>query len=90
MGVPRPSQSSDQATSESHLPPLLTVIFDGSSGWDGGEGGEGGGEGGGGASGGASWWMVTSVSVQAEPPQSARHVARPCGGEDESSELMRA
>ena len=84
MGVPRPSQSSDQATSESHLPPLLTVIFDGSSGWDGGEGGEGGGEGG---EGGASWWMVTSVSVESDPPQAAVHVARPSGGEDESSEM---
>ena len=44
-----------------------------------GKGGEGGG-----ASGGASWWMVTSVFVH--PLQYARHVARPCGGEDESSE----
>eukprot|EP00964_Phaeocystis_antarctica_P028795 scaffold16235_cov50-Phaeocystis_antarctica.AAC.4 len=70
----------------------------GEGGGEGGEGGEGGGggafggeggEGGGGASGGASWWMATSVSVHAEL-QYARHVARPCGGEDESSELMRA
>ena len=49
MGVPRPSQSSNQATSKSSLPPLLTMTFDGNSGWDGGskggEGGEGGGEG---------------------------------------------
>ena len=80
MGVPRPSQSSDQATSDSHLPPLLTMTFDGNSGWDGGEGGEGG----------ASWWMVTSVLVKPDPPQSALHVARPCGGEDESLELMYA
>eukprot|EP00964_Phaeocystis_antarctica_P032545 scaffold18430_cov61-Phaeocystis_antarctica.AAC.1 len=32
--------------------------------------------------------MVTSVSVHAE--QYARHVARPCGGEDESSEMWYA
>ena len=43
---------------------------------------EGGGEGGG-----ASWLMVTSVSVHAELHH-ARHVARPCGGEVESVELM--
>eukprot|EP00964_Phaeocystis_antarctica_P005489 scaffold3002_cov52-Phaeocystis_antarctica.AAC.2 len=42
----------------------------------GGEGGEGGG---------ASWWMVTSVSVHPELHR-AVHVARPCGGEDDSSE----
>eukprot|EP00964_Phaeocystis_antarctica_P055729 scaffold32801_cov66-Phaeocystis_antarctica.AAC.3 len=58
----------------------------GGEGGEGGEGGNGGGEGGEG--GGASWWMVTSVSVH--PLQDARHVARPCGGEDESSESMRA
>ena len=49
----------------------------GSEGGEGGEGGKGGG--------GPSWWMVTSVSVHVEP-QSTRHVARPCGGEDESLE----
>ena len=32
---------------------------------------------------------LTSVSCQSELHH-ARHVARPCGGEDESSELMRA
>eukprot|EP00964_Phaeocystis_antarctica_P039184 scaffold22416_cov68-Phaeocystis_antarctica.AAC.1 len=32
--------------------------------------------------------MVTSVSVHAE--QYARHVARPCGGEDGSSEMWYA
>ena len=57
----------------------------GDGGEGGGEGGEGG-EGGGGARGGASWWMVTAVSVHAEP-QYTRHVARPCGGEDESLEM---
>ena len=56
----------------------------GSNGEGGGGEGDGGGEGGG-----ASWWMVTSVSVHAEL-QYARHVVRPRGGEDESSELMRA
>ena len=61
---------------------------DGGKGGEGGEGGEGGGEGGCGASGGASWWMVTSVSVHAEL-QYVCHVARP-GGEDESVELMYA
>ena len=63
---------------------------EGGEGGDGGGGGERGGKGGegGGEGGGASWWMVTSVFVHAE--QYARHVARPCGGEDESSELMRA
>ena len=62
---------------------------DGGSGDGGGEGGDGGGFGGfggeGGEGGGASWLMVTSVSVHAEL-QYARHVVRPCGGEDESSE----
>ena len=50
-----------------------------------------GGGGGGGAcgGGGASWWMVTSVFLKAEL-QIACHVARPCGGEDESLELMYA
>ena len=64
----------------------------GSEGGKGGEvgpcGGEGGDEGGesdegGEGGGGASWWMVTSVSVHVEP-QNTRHVARPCGGKDES------
>ena len=50
-----------------------------------------GGGGGGGAcgGGGASWWIVTSVCLKAEL-QNTRHVARPCGGEDESLELMYA
>eukprot|EP00964_Phaeocystis_antarctica_P077888 scaffold48398_cov67-Phaeocystis_antarctica.AAC.3 len=36
--------------------------------------------------------MVTSVSIHAEPqlPLAARHVARPCGGKDESSEMWYA
>ena len=54
----------------------------GDGGGNGGEVGEGG-KGGGGA----NWWMVTSVSVHAEPQYTA-HVARPCGGEVESVELM--
>ena len=52
-----------------------------------GVGGDGGGDGGG--AGIASWWMVTSVSVHAAL-QYARHVARPCGGEVESSEVWNA
>ena len=52
-----------------------------------GVGGDGGGDGGG--AGIASWLMVTSVSVHAAL-QYARHVARPCGGEDESSEMWYA
>ena len=66
--------------------------FQSMGGSGGGEGGSGegdeggsGGEGGDGGEGGASWLVVTSVSVHAEL-QYARHVARPCGGEDESSE----
>ena len=60
----------------------------GGGGGEGGDGGDGGGDGGEGGKGGqggggASWWMVTSVSVHAEPQYTA-HVARPCGGEDES------
>jgi len=47
----------------------------------GGEGDGGGGE--------ASWPMVTSVSVHAELHHT-RHVARPCGGEDESVVSMYA
>ena len=66
----------------------------GGDGDDGGEGGDGGGEGGEGSEGGeggggASWWMVTSVLVHSEPQYTA-HVVRPCGGEDESPEMMRA
>ena len=59
----------------------------GEAGPCGGEGGDEGGESdeGGEGGGGASWWMVTSVSVHVEP-QNTRHVARPCGGEDESLE----
>ena len=50
----------------------------------------GGGEGlGGSGGGGARCWMVTSVYTQAEM-QYARDVERPSGGEEESSELMRA
>ena len=56
-----------------------------------GGGGEGGGSVGGGSAGGggARCWMVTSVYTQAEM-QYARDVERPSGGEEESSELMRA
>ena len=57
---------------------------EGSGGGEGGDGGGEGGEGGEGGDGGASWLMVTSVFVH--PEQYARHTARPCGGEDESSE----
>ena len=72
---------------------------DGGGGSGGGEGGEDGencgdggegGEGGGGASGGASWLMVTSVSVKPESLQASSHVAMPCGGKYESLELMYA
>ena len=67
----------------------------GSGGEGGGDGGGSGGEGDNGGSGGsggvdgggASCWMVTSVPVHAELHH-ACHVARPCGGEDESVELM--
>ena len=56
---------------------------------DGGGGeGEGGGGGGDGGRGGANWLMLTPVSVQASLHH-ARHVVRPSGGEEESSELMR-
>ena len=62
----------------------------GDGGGEGGDGGDGGGFGGeGGEGGGASWLMVTSVSVHPEL-QYARHTARPCGGEDKSSKSMRA
>ena len=59
---------------------------EGGEGGNGGDGGDGGGEGGEGGSG-VSWWMVTSVSIHAEPQYTA-HVARPCGGEVESVELI--
>ena len=54
----------------------------------GGDAGDGGGDGGSGG-GRASWLMVTFVFVHAEL-QYARHVARPCGGKDESSEVWYA
>ena len=68
---------------------LVKVPGDGDGDGGGGLGGGGEGDGGGGEGGGASWLMVTSVFVHAEPqlPPAARHVARPCGGEDESSEM---
>ena len=52
-----------------------------------GDGGEGEGDGGGGdgdGGGGASRWMVTPVAVGQGELQYTVHVARPCGGEDES------
>ena len=71
----------------------------GDGGSDGGEGGSDGGWGGGGGDdgdggsdggkGGARWLMVTFVFVHAELHH-ARHVARPCGGEDGSSEIWYA
>ena len=65
-----------------------SVDGNGVDGGEGGDGGDGAGEGGEGGEGGedgggASWWMVTSVLVHSEP-HNALHVARPCGGEDES------
>ena len=56
-----------------------------------GGGGEGGGSVGGGSAGGggARCWMVTSVYTQVEL-QFSRDVEMPSGGEEESSELMRA
>ena len=63
------------------------AVAGGGEGGEGSEGGEGGEEGQGG--GGASWLMVTVVFVQAELHH-ARHVARPCGGEDESLEMWYA
>eukprot|EP00964_Phaeocystis_antarctica_P028363 scaffold15995_cov66-Phaeocystis_antarctica.AAC.1 len=50
----------------------------------------GGGDGGGLGGGGASWWMVTSVLDQEPKSHSARHVARPCGGEDELLDMKTA
>ena len=73
-----------------HLSTEKVIIEEigGNDGGGGGDGGGEGGEGGDGGDGGASWLMDTSVFVL--PEQYARHTARPCGGEDESSELKRA
>ena len=64
----------------------------GGEGGEGSEGGEGGGDGGeggesGGKASGESWWMVTLVFDRGPELHFEIHVERPCGGEDESSEM---